>query len=458
MNATKKKHHSKKNKSAWRKHADISDIEQFLEQERDEERIIGTTVNKLKDDEIFSVDVGTKKTRTELSKKQLRKLNAQKTAKSLSPLINSSKVQDPIAKRNYVNIKGQRPCHLRAKKVEARAKMVILTESNEDVNGGLDKLKKKKSNLGEVEFDKDLWSETEKVPKEFRVEWYKKELVEHNLRNIGKPIVKTPSETYRSRSQLKAVQLPHPGTSYNPTFDDFQDLVAEAVKKETCIINRVEHFTRTTTNKFSRLTSEQMESMKQKELIEGLPIDKSKKRKRINSDELIDDIDFETSNAPVRNNKKNRKIRRKHLEAKDRKSSDLQQNLEVKKIKDINQVALFEKEINRNIEKIEKKRKNLKNRLQNKKVVARRIGRLRFREPEIDVNQLDDISGNIRSLKPEGNLLLDRFKSLQNRNILPSSVLRRMRRKTMVKMYIKKSHKGEDIQTKNKIKPPKNSR
>lgn len=38
-NAKKKKHVSKKNKKAWRKHCDITDVEAFLEDQRLEERL-----------------------------------------------------------------------------------------------------------------------------------------------------------------------------------------------------------------------------------------------------------------------------------------------------------------------------------------------------------------------------------------------------------------------------------
>lgn len=37
--SNKKKHHSRKLKSSWRKHVDITDVENFLEEQRTEERI-----------------------------------------------------------------------------------------------------------------------------------------------------------------------------------------------------------------------------------------------------------------------------------------------------------------------------------------------------------------------------------------------------------------------------------
>ena len=45
-----------------------------------------------------------------------------------------------------------------------------------------------------------------------------------------------------------------------------------------------------------------------------------------------------------------------------------------------------------------------------------------FVEPELEFNRCHEISGSLRAMKPEGNLLADRFYSLQKRNIIPPSV------------------------------------
>lgn len=306
-----------------------------------------------------------------------------------------------------------------------------------------------------VNFTKDLWDDDEPIPKEFQVEWYNKNLIDHNLKSVGKPKVRLPGEVHSKRSALKAVQAPHPGISYNPTFDDHQELVEEVVKKEVKLIKREEHLERVTTKKFSKMSSNQIEKMKQTELIQGLPIDKSKENRKV---EEPSDDEYKTVNPPVRNKKKDRQTRRKQKEAKERRALEDIKKQELKKVKDINTLGKIKKEIVTIEKTVEKKRKNQDQRLREKKISAGRLSRKKYIDPEIEFNQLEDISGNLRSLKPEGNLLLDRFKSLQKRNILPSGVLRKVRRKTLVKKYIKKSHKAEGITTKNKIKPPKTSR
>ncbi|KAJ8956765.1 hypothetical protein NQ314_006639 [Rhamnusium bicolor] len=53
-----------------------------------------------------------------------------------------------------------------------------------------------------------------------------------------------------------------------------------------------------------------------------------------------------------------------------------------------------------------------------------------------------EIAGNLKNLKTEGNLLIDRFKSMQKRNILVPSK-RHVRKTAKVKKYIKPGHRDE---------------
>jgi nucleolar protein 53 len=97
----KKRHMSRKSKGAWRKHIDIKDVDEFLEEKRLEERI-GKPAEK-SDKELFVID--TKKTpkpnkKTQVfTPKQLKRQGARRQPKAFEPLINRSSVQDPIVKR-----------------------------------------------------------------------------------------------------------------------------------------------------------------------------------------------------------------------------------------------------------------------------------------------------------------------------------------------------------------------
>lgn len=87
-------------------------------------------------------------------------------------------------------------------------------------------------------------------------------------------------------------------------------------------------------------------------------------------------------------------------------------------------------------EKIEKHKKEMKQ----KKYEPRRLARRRFEEEEIQVEDKPEALGNLRKLNPLGSVLVDRFKSLQKRNIIAPTV-RRMPRKLRLTRVKKNSHK-----------------
>jgi len=67
---------------------------------------------------------------------------------------------------------------------------------------------------------------------------------------------------------------------------------------------------------------------------------------------------------------------------------------------------------------------------------------MKFEDPGPDFQMGQHISGNLRALRKEGNLLTDRFKSLQKRNILEPSK-RARKKKPKVKKYTKPGHKDD---------------
>lgn len=89
----------------------------------------------------------------------------------------------------------------------------------------------------------------------------------------------------------------------------------------------------------------------------------------------------------------------------------------------------------------EKKQHRLENRLK-QKFEPRRIARKRFEAEEVPIPESTDTLGTMRTIKPEGNVLVDRFKSLQKRNILAPNI-KRMPRKRRLTTIKKNSHKEE---------------
>nr|KAF6411139.1 NOP53 ribosome biogenesis factor [Rousettus aegyptiacus] len=69
----------------------------------------------------------------------------------------------------------------------------------------------------------------------------------------------------------------------------------------------------------------------------------------------------------------------------------------------------------------------------------RRLGRLKYQAPDIDVQLSSELPDSLRTLKPEGNILRDRFKSFQRRNMIEPRERARFKRKYKVKLVEKRA-------------------
>jgi len=70
----------------------------------------------------------------------------------------------------------------------------------------------------------------------------------------------------------------------------------------------------------------------------------------------------------------------------------------------------------------EKNKKRADDEAKRLKYATKRIGRLKYEEPEMDLKLSGELTSSLRTLKPEGNILTDRYKSLQKRNIIEPRV------------------------------------
>ena len=79
-----------------------------------------------------------------------------------------------------------------------------------------------------------------------------------------------------------------------------------------------------------------------------------------------------------------------------------------------------------------------------KKLEPKRLGALKYSDPDIEANMEEDITGNLRNLKTETDLLIDSFKNLQRRNILPVSIATGKQKAKKVKRFVRSSHKAPE--------------
>ena len=254
----KKRKVSKKTKRSWRKHVDTKDVDKFLENERLEERLGGSFALR-KDEELFAID----KTREDdaidenynLTKQQRRELMKKKEPKCFAILKPHSSVPDPITKRNRVRTPEERKSVI-IKRIEAERKSKGHLKLKERVaihNRFLAK-KKRENKPKRGEFKVDVWKEEPVIEPVLKNPWLSNDTIRHTLANTGKKRKRVPESVYKKTSVIPAVTAPHPGTSYNPSFADHQELLAQVASEEKKLIKEEEHLNRVTNKMFRKVS------------------------------------------------------------------------------------------------------------------------------------------------------------------------------------------------------------
>ncbi|EEZ98070.1 ribosome biogenesis protein NOP53 isoform X1 [Tribolium castaneum] len=437
MSVTKRKRVSKKSKLAWRKHVNINDVEEFLEDQRLEERL-GPSLASLNNEELFQVD--TKPSEPEsLSIKNRKKLKLQKPLRCFSILEPHTKVPDPIKKRNRVRSKEERKNELiKKKEAENRAKGILKHRELQALRDKATNENKKQAIPKRGDFNQNIWDQEDNLNE--KNEWFSNSTTKHNLVGTGKSrkTVKTPKRP--KSSVLPPVEPPHPGMSYNPSYEDHQDLLKTIVEKETKIIKEEEHLNRVTRDMFSKVSEKQKNSMWMEEMSQGLP------QASTQQSDNESDGEYKSINPPTKNRKKTQQQRRKLREQKKLELLKQIAKKEKKKISDIHRIKLLKNQIEKREKTTQILREKRKKVQELKKTEPKRLSAIKFEECDLEFNMGPDIAGNLRNMKKEGNLLTDRFKSLQKRNIIQPSI-RRHRKKSKVKVYTKPTHKDDWITT-----------
>lgn len=87
-------------------------------------------------------------------------------------------------------------------------------------------------------------------------EWLTTNTKKHNLQGRGIPVKKVRKSIRTKTSILPAVEPPHPGMSYNPSFEDHQDLLRIVAEKESKLIKEEKHLDRCTRGMFQKVTED----------------------------------------------------------------------------------------------------------------------------------------------------------------------------------------------------------
>uniref|UniRef100_A0A0C9REE8 Ribosome biogenesis protein NOP53 n=1 Tax=Fopius arisanus TaxID=64838 RepID=A0A0C9REE8_9HYME len=439
----KRKRVSKKTKKSWRKHVDTKDIDAFLEDSRLEERL-GTPFIKRTDSELFSFDSTPDDDLKNVTSTKAAYRSALRNAepKCYAALKPHTAVPDPISKRNRVKTPEERKNPITRKFEQLRKDQgkLTLTERLAARNRKLATLKRKNRPKRD-DFKGDIWEDEPKkrVLDEIDTQWLTNDTVRHTLIVKGISKRRIPLAVHKKQSQIPTIEVPHPGTSYNPSYEDHQTLLREIADKELKLMKEEAHLERVTTKMFKKVSPKERDDNWLKDASEGLPLPQNVEIKSEPEDD--EDVDVKPVKLMVKKTMKTRVQRRKQKEQRKLALELKAKMVEKKKIGDIYKLKMIQK----NIEGKEKKNEVLRGmrmKMEERKAKEPKVlSKTKF-EPAEEVFKLGpELTGNLRGSEPIGNLLKDRFKSMQQRNILAPAKLILKRNKPKVKKFIKPDHK-----------------
>ncbi|KAJ7384740.1 Glioma tumor suppressor candidate region protein 2 [Desmophyllum pertusum] len=405
---TKRKRVSKKSKQSWRKHTDIKDVEEHLEEARREERT-GGPVSEKPDKGLFFVDKETEEIKT-TGKPKVRS-RKRKLLKADQLLLPESKIKPVGSKRRKINEKNrQADSDSSDSDVDEEKSRPVAVERN---NNRLKTVAKF-----------DLWETQDLHTGD-----------EHFLTTTRRSKVKKPKSINRKTSELEAVEVCAPGASYNPAYEDHQLLLQSAHDVESRKVKEIEKLKRQV--KF--LTPEEAANLPTwtEEMSQGLFVEDDKE---VDEAESSDECEGMTV-GPVRAvDRKTKQQRRKEKE-----KEEEQKRLETEKKEKLRQNEIFrlktlKKEIKMADLEAEDRKKQKEEIEKSSATKPKRLGKHQYEAPNIEIQLSGEMTGSLRTLKQEGNLFEDRFKSLQRRNIIEPRQPVKPHRKYKQKTYTRKSY------------------
>ncbi|KAF7242445.1 Ribosome biogenesis protein NOP53 [Varanus komodoensis] len=229
----------------------------------------------------------------------------------------------------------------------------------------------------------DIWSDLNPLDKALagKDSWF--------LEQTKKQPVKRPERLKKTPSQLPAVEVISPGGSYNPSFQSHQALLLQAHEIEVKRQKEAERLERQL--RFPTAAEAPTQETVFREQCEGLLEDESDGEEGQDCPPRPPEVELQadapTSHFPqaVAGEKKTERQRKKEKEAK--------------------QLNLSKSE--------------------------------RYEDPDLDVQLSTELAESLRTLKPEGSILRDRFKSLQKRNLIEPRERAKFKRKYRLK-YVEK--------------------
>ncbi|XP_043974750.1 ribosome biogenesis protein NOP53 [Gambusia affinis] len=431
---SRRKRVNKNKKKNWSKYSDVNDVDEFLEDIRHQERTTGGLLSEKADDSLYFLDLGQpEKPQPQAETPQAdegrkRKGKASRPLRIDLILKPDSLVPPPkdILAYQQPNAKklrriAQKAEQLAAKGVVPRKQKLLLNRRP------VDRTVKKAVAEANNNPDRDYYDIWGQEPKVLADPWY--------LQQTGKKLVKRPEKLNEKPSVLPAVEVIAPGGSYNPDFFSHQALLQEAHQVEVQKKKQEDKLERQLAiNKQDRATEE----TNLREEVEGLVEEEE------NDDEELtpskEDDEAALAAIAVTQKKTEKQIKKEKAE-KLKEQQRLTSRRQTEQQQQLFQLRSIKASIRQQEEKTKSKQMRRRVKQEAQKAQPRRLGKLKFQAPDLDVQLSDELAGSLRQLKPEGSILKDRFKSFQKRNLIEPRERAKFKRKLKVKYVEKRAFK-----------------
>ncbi|XP_037372770.1 ribosome biogenesis protein NOP53 isoform X1 [Talpa occidentalis] len=436
-------------KRGWRRLAQEPlglEVDQYLEDVRLQERTSGGLVSEAPDEKLFFVDTGPKK--KELNKKgtksQKRSLLLKKPLRVDLILENTSKIPAPkdILAHQVPNAKK-----LRRKEQlwEQLAKQGVLPRDVRRaqawlLNPPVAKAKPGPQDTVERPFY-DIWAKDNPLDQPLAGQ------DTFFLEQTKKKGVKRPPHLHAKPSQAPAVEVTPAGASYNPSFEDHQTLLLVAHEVELQRQKEAEKLER----QLALPTVEQAATQESafQEMCQGL-LEESDGEEEPGGgqDEGIEAGEPEASPVPTclaptekKTEKKTEQQRRREKAARTLRMQQAAVRAARLRQQELFRLRGIKAQVARWLAEVARRREQRRARRLLEDDKPRRLGRLKYQAPDIDVQLSSELAGSLRTLKPEGNILRDRFKSFQRRNMIEPRERAKFKRKYKVKLVEKRAYR-----------------
>ncbi|XP_004644321.1 ribosome biogenesis protein NOP53 isoform X2 [Octodon degus] len=432
-------------KRGWRRLAEEPlglEVEQFLEDVRLQERTIGGLLSEAPDDQLFFVDTGSKekersRKRTKVQKKSQR---VQKPLRVDLILENTSKIPAPkdILAHQVPNAKRLR------RKEQLWERLVKQGELPGEV-------RKAQARLLNPPTPKDKPGPQDTVEQPFYDLWapdnpLDRALLGHDdffLEQTKKKGVRRPRRLHVKPSSAPAVEVMPAGASYNPTFEDHQALLLAAHEVELQRQKEAEKLER----QLALPPAEQVATQETvfREMCEGLLEESDGEGEPgceappAASEAGAAEASPQPACLAAATEKKTEQQRRREKAA--RLLRVQQATLRAARLRhqELFRLRGIKAQVAQRLAELARRRerRRLKRLAEDNK--PRRLGRLKYQAPDIDVQLSSERADALRTLRPEGNILRDRFKSFQRRNMIEPRERAKFKRKYKVKLVEKRA-------------------